>query len=515
MDHRLALIGAAATALALLVLVVVMARVARQRSRVSGRAPGRGRALENVLTFAAAGVATGVAAVGMWRFFGDVLEIESVYLRSALFAFLEISLFVSAIRARRNLLDDSERLTADRVKAEAALEAAVTEADRETAKKTVAAVVAERPSTGVDGIAVWVLAGMSGVFAAMDTTKFAEAVFRLVAPLVAAWLWERGMAAERRRHRRGSGQINWRITPERVLVALGIAEPSGRAVGEVDAARRKAMLARSAYRLHMLRAFGAWSWRISLATWRLRRQIQQAAEHIGLASDVAVRQEVRVHLATMYQVVEGTSPQAVADLAPWSSPEPADRTASVLVAEEPADGQVGSDDGEPPLPVPVSPTVSGWQRSEGYSAGSADTADEPGSRAPRDRDLVHMSAASTNSAPESVSEPAVPRDRDSAAVPSARRGSGSVSPVRSAARDVDGAFALARESGDSLAGNSKKARFLALLEANVGADDKRIAGQLAAEFAPRVNLHEGTARRHAGEWLKNRAEARRRRLRTV
>jgi len=308
------LAAAGAAVVGLLWLVVRLTR--RRRSPDAPRIPGR--AFENMLTLAAAGIATAVAAVGMWRFFGDVLHIGSVWLRGALFAFLEISLFVSAIRARRNLLDDLELITARRRAAEQAVLDATDDAGRRLATTAVARVSVERASTGVDGVAVWGLAALSGVFAAMDARSFAEAVFRVAAPLVAAWLWERGLAAERRRHR-GTSRINWKLTPERVLVKLGMAEPTGRGVGEVDAARRKARLARHAYRLHMLIAARSRPRRIASATRRLQREVEQANEHIGLASDPTVRADVRVHLAVLYQAVTGTAPTAVADLSAWSA----------------------------------------------------------------------------------------------------------------------------------------------------------------------------------------------------
>jgi hypothetical protein len=301
----------------LLLTVWLVVRVTR-RGRAGGSGRIRGRAVENALTLAAAGVATGVAAVGMWRFFGDVLHIDSVALRGALFAFLEIALFVSAIRARRNLLDDLERISTSRAMAEQTLTNAADEPARRVAQLELGRVAAQRASTGLDGVAVWALAALSGTFAALDARSFAESVFRLAAPLVAAWLWERGLAAHRRQHR-GRSSINWKLTPERVLVKLGLAEPTGRAVGEIDVARRKARLARSAYRLHTLTGAGAPRWRISLEAWRLRRQVEQATEHIGLASDPAVRADVRVHLATLYQAVAGTAPAAVGDLSPWST----------------------------------------------------------------------------------------------------------------------------------------------------------------------------------------------------
>jgi hypothetical protein len=244
----------------------------------------RGQRLEGLLTLIAAGIATGVAGTGMWRFFGDVLHIDNVVLRGALFAFLEIALLTEALRARRNLLDDIDRQ-------------------------------AERPTTGVDGKAVWVFAAMSGVLASLDARSVAEAVARLAAPLVAAWLWERGLASHRRQAST-SRKVAWRLTPERILVKLGLAEATGRGVAEVDAARRIARLGRTAVRFHTTPIDTRARRR---AANRLRRQMELANEHLNLASDPAVRNLVRAHLAVLYQAEIGTSPDAVKDLSAWSA----------------------------------------------------------------------------------------------------------------------------------------------------------------------------------------------------
>src|ERR1700746_2038033 len=84
---------------------------------------------------------------------------------------------------------------------------------------------------GVDGIAMWVLTCLSAILAATDADNLGTVLIRLSAPLVAAWGWERSMALERRRSG-GLGGINWRITPERILIRLGIADPTDRTAGE-------------------------------------------------------------------------------------------------------------------------------------------------------------------------------------------------------------------------------------------------------------------------------------------
>lgn len=261
--------------------------------------PVKGAKVTGMLTFLAAGIATGVAAVGMWRFFGDVLHIDSIFLRGALFAFLEIALLVSALRARRNLLTDIARLAAE---------------DGDP----------RRASTGLDGAAVWVLAILSGAFSAMDARSTAEAVFRLTAPLVAAWLWERGLAAHRRRARnvRRVRGMDWAGLLERLLIWLHLLSVAERTATEVDRARRLARLAQLRCRVHDLAVAGAFGWRVRRATKRYRRALAAANEHLGLATDAALRLELQMNLAVLYRAVEGTAPAAVAGLAPWGATAP-------------------------------------------------------------------------------------------------------------------------------------------------------------------------------------------------
>ncbi len=219
---------------------------AARRLAASTRNALRGQQAEDLLTVAAAGLATAVAMTGMWRFFGTVLHFSGAE-RAAMFAFLELAVVTCAFRARRNMRAFG--------------------------------------TAGAEGIAVWVLSGLSAVFSSLDARSGAEAVFRLAPPLVAAWLWHRAMSLE---HRRSSGRaVHWRLTAERILVWLGLAEPSARATGEVDAHRRIARLARAAKRLRDRRASGAWGWRQQQARRRLDKAMEAAVEHADLASDPA------------------------------------------------------------------------------------------------------------------------------------------------------------------------------------------------------------------------------------
>jgi hypothetical protein len=263
---------------------------AGRRLAAGARAALRGHQAEDLLTVVAAGMATAVAANGMWRFAGQVLHFSGAE-RATLFAFLEVSVVACAFRARRNMRSFG--------------------------------------SAGAEGVAVWVLSGLSAVFSALDAASAAEAVFRLAPPLVAAWLWHRAMSLE---HRRSTGRaVHWRLTAERILVWLGLAEPSARAASEVDAHRRIARLARAAKRLRERRASGAAAWRQQRARRRLDKALEGAVEHAGLASDPG-RQDQMLQQIGALNAAEALASLAAA--APWDRRGDADASARVRELEQ-------------------------------------------------------------------------------------------------------------------------------------------------------------------------------------
>ncbi|GAA3027079.1 hypothetical protein [Streptosporangium longisporum] len=231
--------------------------------------------VEDILTVVAASIATGVSAQGMWRFSGDVLGFDGP-LRLLLFAFIEIAVITSAVRARRS-------------------------------------VQAKLPA-GVDGVAVWVLTGLTAVLSSMDARSVAETIFRLAAPLVAAWLWERGMAIER--HRLGQTRIHWRITPERILVWLGLAEATDRTAADVDAARRRTRIALAAKRARALRDAGASPKKIASAMRRMESRAAAAVRHIGLGVDAGQQRLLQQEVAALFSTAE------LVDVVPFSTWSP-------------------------------------------------------------------------------------------------------------------------------------------------------------------------------------------------
>ncbi|GAA4588741.1 hypothetical protein GCM10023194_41200 [Planotetraspora phitsanulokensis] len=294
--HPVGTVVICVSSLAVLTLVFFVLRAAFRAVTRLLRRYAAGRPAEDILTIVAASIATGVSAQGMWRFSGDVLGFDGP-LRLLLFAFIEVAVITSAVRARRNMR--------------------------------------ENYSAGIDGIAVWALTGLSAVLSSLDARSLAEALFRLAAPLVAAWLWERGMAIERHRIT-GRARINWRLTPERVLVRIGLAEASDRTASEVDAHRRLTRVALAAKRARALREAGASDRRMRAALTRLDKEMDRAVEYTGLAVDAERQEALLSQIGALYNTA------ALIDLnppVPWA-PEPEEPPARPALAA----GEVDDED---------------------------------------------------------------------------------------------------------------------------------------------------------------------------
>ena len=242
------------TTVTLIVIGLLLYRTVRTLTRhLSGIEPA------DLLTYLAASIATSVATTGMWRVFRDVLHIGPV-LRVGMFSFIELAVLTSAVRARWSLR--------------------------------------EHRSAGADGIAVWALTSLSAFLSAMDADSFPEAVFRLSAPLVAAWLWERGMHVERQKFT-GQTRIDWRITPERLLVRLHLVEPTGRTAGQADTDRHLTHLALTTARVRALQDAGITGRRHRRALSRLDAAMRHAVTHTALATDPTQQQHLLHQLAAL------------------------------------------------------------------------------------------------------------------------------------------------------------------------------------------------------------------------
>ncbi|GAA4560400.1 hypothetical protein [Planotetraspora kaengkrachanensis] len=298
--HPVGTVVICVSSLAVLTLLFFVLRTAIRAVTRLLRRYAAGRPAEDILTIIAASIATGVSAQGMWRFSGDVLGFDGP-LRLLLFAFIEVAVITSAVRARRNMR--------------------------------------ENYSAGIDGIAVWALTGLSAVLSSLDARSLAEALFRLAAPLVAAWLWERGMAIERHRIT-GRARINWRLTPERVLVRVGLAEASDRTASEVDAHRRLTRVALAAKRARALREAGASDRRMRGALARLDKEMDRAVEYTGLAVDTERQEALLSQIGALYNTA------ALIDLdppVPWA-PEPQEPPARPALLAGLAAGEVDDED---------------------------------------------------------------------------------------------------------------------------------------------------------------------------
>lgn len=270
-----ALGGAAGMVLALGLLAGLSGRV-----RPAEQKPTRLR-FDDFLTFVAAGVATSLAVVGMWRVFGDALGMTGPW-RVALCAFLEIALLASALRARRSVITSGK--------------------------------------AGIDGYAVWGIALLSGALASTESHG-TGAVVRFVAPLIAAGLWERGLHLARREARITTKvPIAWKWTQERLAIWLGLAEPEARTTTDVAKARRLAGLTRArlalavleaAPRSKVLAAVTLRGVRSAMAAARLRNRTLAAVEHLRLGQDPAVMEAIRSTVAAVVNLPALTDPATI------------------------------------------------------------------------------------------------------------------------------------------------------------------------------------------------------------
>ncbi|MGI5493935.1 hypothetical protein [Microtetraspora malaysiensis] len=305
---------------AVLALVVLYAGI-RYGYRVTSRTVTRLRQdPASRLTVVAAGIATAVSASGMWQFFDRIMPSVPWPVRVVMFAFIEVAVITSAVRARDNMR--------------------------------------EHGTAGIDGIAVWVLTLLSAVLSTMEAASIAEGLFRLASPLVAAWLWERGMAVEHRR-RTGRARINWRITPERIMVRLGLAEASDRTAGEVDAHRRVTRVALAAFRLRQL---DPESRRYRRAARRLNKRTAQAVEHAALTdperATSLMRQLGALYGAPRLATVNPPAPWDVTVTQVDPDPDPGPRPlppGGRLVEPTSDDPGVTVEPGHDPDPDPVTP----------------------------------------------------------------------------------------------------------------------------------------------------------------
>lgn len=191
-------IGAGLAALLTLVLLLLATLLVRNAVRVAGRE----RRISGLINVAGL-LATSVQATGMWKFFGTTMGLPGGF-RVVLFGFMEIALLACALRARDN--------------------------------------VERGEDAGIDWFLVVALALASGVMSSTDAASVQEVLMRVLVSVVVALLWTRDLMAAKRKARangaRRSGPVRWRITPERIFVALRLADAVDTTVQGVEAGRR-------------------------------------------------------------------------------------------------------------------------------------------------------------------------------------------------------------------------------------------------------------------------------------
>ncbi len=118
------------------------------------------------------------------------------------------------------------------------------------------------------------------------------------------------MAIERQRLT-GRTRINWRLTPERLFVALRLAEAKDRTATEVDTHRRLTRVALAAKNARALREAGASPRKQRNALARLDRAMDRAVEHTGLVQDPARQEQMLAQIAALYNTAKLTEIQPV------------------------------------------------------------------------------------------------------------------------------------------------------------------------------------------------------------
>lgn len=278
---------AAGVAAAVTFLVMAFVMWIGRRGKVARPAGVVNRRPETILTIIVAVILTGASAQGMWMFWSEVVQVKGPLL-VVLFGGLELALFAEALRARSNLLVSIAKHKHD---------------------------TTVRVTTGVDGIAVWFLAGLTGFLSALHADSIGLAALRLVLPFVAAWLWERALASEKSDH--GVRKLRaWVLSLENILIKLRLVQAKDRDVTEVERARRINKLADMALDVHHYPS--RWEWLRKRRERKLMDAVRAAAEHLNLASDQEVMDEVQRAIAVRYGAIEGTRPQALAALDPWA-----------------------------------------------------------------------------------------------------------------------------------------------------------------------------------------------------
>jgi hypothetical protein len=344
----------------------------------------RGKKAADALTVLAAAMASSVAATGMWHFFSRTMHLPE-WIQAVLFAFMEIAVLASALRARANVARDGQ--------------------------------------AGADGLAVWVLTSASGMMSATEAASPQEALVRLGAPLVAAWLWERSMVPERRAQRAAKGQSAdsafakiKRSARERFLAKVGVTDPYQSALeisqdsaldevvrlticlatfeGKVLAKRRQRKLALRRNKAFLASGAAGNKERKQMITQKVADILHGSLESMNLPSTWAVH----VDALTRAAAPADTEPEDPRDRPVTGRDLPAVVATALMLARRDAEAQDEPDPGERPITAGELPglfatayVLAGFHAGSGPTSAYPDTGDgdTPGTRHPDTARLRH------------------------------------------------------------------------------------------------------------------------------
>lgn len=249
-----------------LLLTATRSLLRRRRNPTEQKAdqPAGSNWLLDSLTLAVAVIATATSAQGMWTFFGEAFHANGL-LRVALFAMFEAALVVFALNARANIRREPGA------------------------------------GAGFDGLAVWIMAVVTGILAATEADSAPAILGRLLVPLVAAMLWERDLirrmrerASAARKARQNGGdteeeeRLRWRFSPRELAVRWGWAHTNDLKLSDVARQRQLRRLGQAAWRVYRLNEAKASKPSRALAARRLDRRLHVAAGDLELSADDSV-----------------------------------------------------------------------------------------------------------------------------------------------------------------------------------------------------------------------------------
>ncbi|WP_435238229.1 hypothetical protein [Streptomyces sp. YPW6] len=284
--------AAGAGALLLLLLVVLVVTVRRRRHTAAPVTKeqqrqtriDRARSRANGVTYVIASIATAASLVGMWPvtraavIAAGIPETLTTPVALTVLGLLEGTIVVCGIRARANVLESGD--------------------------------------AGVDGLGLWVAVGASSLISATEAAvaapagtpageTFVTVLVRLAAPVVAGWLWERGLAPERRAAR-GETRLGILATYIKRLRTHLLSWAGDADADEISRRRAAARASRLSEKLRGANDEGALTWRQRWTLRRLRKALRTSrAAHSAddrryLLADIAASRHAQAlaHVAT-------------------------------------------------------------------------------------------------------------------------------------------------------------------------------------------------------------------------